>query len=450
MKFWTSARGHVAQFLHNASHFPWKTTALTLRERFREDRLGVTASSLTFTTIISLVPLFAVGLAVFSAFPMFARLQASLQKWLIDSLVPDAIARQVLTYLNQFAAKAGQMGWTGALILLATALALVLTIDRKLNDIWRVRRPRPLAQRVLVYWGVLTLGPLLMGASLTLTSYALALSRDFVGNVPGGIRLVLDCVELLLVGAGMVLLFRYVPNTGVMWRHALAGGVFVALGIAAARQLLGWYLAEVPTYSLLYGAFATVPILLVWIYLLWVIVLLGAVVAAYLPSLMGGVARRSDSPGWDFQLALEVVAQLNQCRPQPDGHGLGLGELAQRLRVDVLQLEAPLATLQALDWVGRLDEEGQRYVLLSDLAQTPVAPLVERLLVPEGSAANTIWHQAGWRTASVESLLPTPPVVELLVPLPVPTSAAGTAPRVDPVPARLPKPASEIGAVAQA
>ncbi|MDP3323860.1 MAG: YhjD/YihY/BrkB family envelope integrity protein, partial [Hydrogenophaga sp.] len=114
--------------------FPWRNTAITLRERFREDRLGVTASSLTFTTTISLVPLFTVALAIFSAFPMFARLQVTLQGWLVKSLIPDNIARQVLSSLNQFAAKASQMGWAGALVLLVTALALILTIDRKLND----------------------------------------------------------------------------------------------------------------------------------------------------------------------------------------------------------------------------------------------------------------------------------------------------------------------------
>ncbi|MFN3496419.1 MAG: YihY family inner membrane protein, partial [Hydrogenophaga sp.] len=131
--------------------FPWPTTALTLRERFREDRLGITASSLTFTTTISLVPLFTVALAIFSAFPMFGRLQDSLQRWLVQSLVPENIAKQVLSYLNEFAGKAGQMGWAGALVLLVTALALILTIDRKLNDIWRVRQSRSLTQRVLVY-----------------------------------------------------------------------------------------------------------------------------------------------------------------------------------------------------------------------------------------------------------------------------------------------------------
>ncbi|WP_243855573.1 YihY family inner membrane protein, partial [Aquabacterium sp. A08] len=272
--------------------FPWATTASTLRERFREDRLGVTAGSLTFTTTISLVPLFTVALAIFSAFPMFGRMEAQLQKWLVQSLVPENIARQVSNYLLQFANKAGQMGWAGALVLLVSALALILTIDRKLNDIWRVRKLRPLTQRVLVYWALLTLGPLLVGLSLSLSSYAVSASRGWVAGLHGGVLVALDVLEFVTVVVATAALYRYVPNAQVRWGHALAGGLFVSLALESAKKLLAWYLASVPTYSVVYGTFATLPILLIWLYLAWVIVLLGAVVTAYLPSLLAGIARR--------------------------------------------------------------------------------------------------------------------------------------------------------------
>jgi hypothetical protein len=131
------------QLLQDLSVFPWRTTALTLGERFREDRLGLTASSLTFTTTIALVPFFTVALAVFTAFPMFSKLQGTLQTWLVQSLVPDAIARQVLGYLTQFAGKASRLGVVGLGVLFVTALALILTIDRTLNNIWRVQAPAP-------------------------------------------------------------------------------------------------------------------------------------------------------------------------------------------------------------------------------------------------------------------------------------------------------------------
>jgi membrane protein len=384
--------------------FPWRNTALTLRERFREDRLGITASSLTFTTTISLVPLFTVALAIFSAFPMFARLQDTLQRWLIQSLVPDNIAKQVLSYLNQFASKAGQMGWAGALVLLVTALALILTIDRKLNDIWRVRQSRPLTQRVLVYWALLTLGPLLLAGSLAATSYALTASRGVVSNLPGGVRFFIESVQLALVTGGMAALYRYVPNTQVRWTHALLGGLFVATGLELAKKVLAWYLAQVPTYSVVYGAFATVPILLVWFYVAWVIVLLGAVVAAYLPSLLSGIARRGDQPGWNFQLALEVLEQLYRVRHGAP-RGMGLETLAQVLRVQALQLEAPVAALVALDWLGRLDEDGERYVLLIDPAQTALTPLVERLLIVRETSTLRFWHESHCAQLTVAQVL---------------------------------------------
>ena len=384
------------------SHFPWRTTAHMLRERFREDRLGVTASSLTFTTLLALVPFFTVALAVFAAFPIFGKMQLMLQRWLIDSLVPDSISRPVLGYLTQFAAKAGGLGAAGFSILMVTALALILTIDRTLNGIWRVRRLRPLGQRVLIYWAAITLGPLLLGASLALTSYALSASRGLVGQLPGGLRLLLDSIEFFVLAAGMAGLYHYVPNTQVNWRHAWAGGFFVAVCMELAKKGLALYVAKVPTYSAVYGTFATLPILLVWIYVAWVIVLLGAVVAAYLPSLLAGVARRSGHQGWNFELAVEVLQQLDVARHTP-ARGLRADALAQRLRVDALQLEPALDALLALDWVGRLQEEDgatprqaeSRYVLLADPQTTPLAPLVQRLLLERTPSLEGVWGRAG-------------------------------------------------------
>lgn len=404
---WRQLEALLGELWRDTLNFPWRNTALTLRERFREDQLGVAASSLTFTTTISLVPLFTVALAIFSAFPMFARLQTTLQQWLVQSLVPDNIARQVLSYLNQFAAKAGQMGWAGALVLLVTALALILTIDRKLNDIWRVRQTRPLAQRILVYWAVLTLGPLLLAGSLTATSYAVAASGGVVGQRSGVLRLLLEPLQFALMAGGMAALYRFVPNTRVRWSHALVGGLFVAGGIELAKGVLTWYLAKVPTYSVVYGTFATVPILLVWFYVAWVIVLLGAVVAAYLPSLLSGIARRGNSPGWRFQLALETLAQLQALRESPQ-RGLSLQALAQALRVDSLHLEEPIGAMVTLDWLGRLDEDDERYVLLQDPAHLPLAPLAQRLLLPQAASTEGFWAASGLGGMTVAQALAAP------------------------------------------
>jgi membrane protein len=385
--------------LNDLAHFPWRHTAATLRDRFREDHMGLTASSLTFTTSIALVPFFTVALAVFTAFPMFSKLQGALQGWLIQSLIPDNIARQVLGYLTQFTQQANKLGVAGLAVLLGTAIALILTIDRTLNGIWRVKTPRPLAQRVLIYWAAITLGPLLLAASLAVTSYVLSASRGLVGPLPVSLRFLLDVVQFFLVAGGMAALYRYVPNTYVKWTHAWAGGLFVAASIELSKKVLALYLDAVPTYSLVYGAFATVPILLVWIYVSWVVVLMGAVIAAYLPSLLAGVARRGGAHGWLFQLAVEVLQQLDQARATMR-KGVSASQLAGRLQVDVLQLEPVLETLVALDWVGQLHDEEvdveSRYLLLVDPDTTLLEPLMQQLLLDKADSVKKLWEKACW------------------------------------------------------
>ncbi len=394
--------------LGDLSNFPWKSTALTLRERFREDRLGLSASSLTFTTTMALVPFVTVALAIFTAFPMFAKFQVVLQKWLLESLIPDNIARQVMGYLTQFAGQASKLGGAGVALLMVTALVLVLTVDHTLNSIWRVRTHRPFGQRLLVYWATLTVGPLLLGMSLTMMSYALSASKGVVAWMPGGVALLLDSLQFFLMAGGMAALYHYVPNVQVKWSHAWAGGLFVSAGLELAKKLLTLYLSQVPSYSLMYGAFATVPILLIWIYTGWVIVLWGAVIAAYLPSLLATVVRRGDTPGWPFQLALEVLQQLRQARTTP-AHGLSMAQLVAALRVDALQLEPVLETLAGLDWVQPLGEsevpDESRYVLLADPVATPLAPLLQQLLLGRDAAVEKLWTKGGWTELTLDNVL---------------------------------------------
>lgn len=401
----SAVREQLPDLVQTLQTWPWLDTLRTLRARFREDRLGLTASSLTFTTLISLVPLLTVMLAVFSAFPMFASFQDALQKYFLQTLVPTDIASQVLKALTTFAAKAKGVGSVGLVLLFLAALALMLTMDRTLNAIWRVRTPRPIAQRVLVYWAAATLGPLLLGVSLSLTSYALSASQGLVGVLPGGVTLLLGTLEFLLLVAGFAGLFHYVPNTHVRWRHAIAGGAFSAVGFELAKRMLGWYLQTVPTYTVIYGALAAVPIFLIWIYFGWVIVLLGAVIAAYAPSLQMHVKRWPDGPGARLQLALAVLRELAKAHAIGD-RGLSGGELAAQLRTDPLQTEPILETLLQFDWVGRLDEpHDPRFVLLCDPARTPAQPLLALLLLEPSPASRSLWQRAGFDTMTLQALL---------------------------------------------
>ncbi len=399
---WHEQASHLLETLQ---HWPWVETLKTLFQRFREDRLGVTASSLTFTTVIALVPLVTVMLAIFSAFPMFATFQRSLEAYFVQSLVPDTIARPVLSALTQFASSANRLGVLGLVFLLFTALAMMLTIDRSLNAIWRVRRPRPLAQRVLIYWAALTLGPLVLGVSLSMSSYALSAAQGIVGQLPGGVAFLLQLLEFGMLVAGVAGLYHYVPNTEVRWRHAFAGGLFVALGFEVAKRLLAWYLGSVPAYEVIYGAFATLPIFLVWLYLGWVIVLLGAVIAAYAPSLQMRVVRIRETAGSRFELALAILRTLARAR-EGRSHGITASELSVALRTDPLQIEPILEALVMLDWVGRLEEDGGgRHVLLCDPSSTPAAPLLSQLLLDPNPVTRGFWRRAGFEGMSLADLI---------------------------------------------
>lgn len=206
----------------------------------------------------------------------------------------------------------------------------------------------------------------------------------------------------------MAALYRYVPNTYVKWAHAWSGGLFVAAGMEIAKKAIGIYLSEVPTYSLVYGAFATLPILLVWIYVSWMIVLLGAVIAAYLPSLLTGAPHRGSAPGWQFQLALEILQHLHTARSSTR-MGLGASQLAERLQVDTLQLEPVLEMLTTLDWIGQLkdaqSDAESRYLLLVNPDATALEPLMQQLLLDRAPSVNSLWEKARWSALQLRDAL---------------------------------------------
>lgn len=377
--------------------------------RFREVRLGATAGSLTFTTLISMVPLLAVGLAVFTAFPMFATFQTALERFLFQNLVPEGIARPVMSALTRFAGQASQVGAWSFVLLILTALALLMTIDRSLNELWRVRHRRPLARRVLLYWTLLTLGPVVLGAILALTSWAVSASRGWVGALPGSLSWTVETIQFLLVAGGAAALFHGVPNTPVRWSHAAAGGLFVAFGTEVAKAGLGWYLSAVPVMRSIYGAFAVVPIVLLWVYLMWVVVLMGAVIAATVPSFRHLSAPGKRGPGHRFAWALSVLAALMDARDRSE-RGRTVAVLAAGLRTDPADLEPVLEDLVDLGWVGRLAGEGTDpvHVLLANPSAVPAAALFDRCLLAPSSATAAFRRASALERLTLADLLPSP------------------------------------------
>ena len=389
---------YISQGLRQLQQFPWLLTLRLLAQRFTQDRLGQTAGALTFTTTIALVPLVTVALSVVTAFPLFDQFQNILQRWLIESLIPDSISRQVLGYLTQFTTKASRLGVVSFAALLFSALALVFTIDRSLNDIWRVSKVRPWGQRLLLYWAVLTLGPILLAAGLVTMASVITWSGGSLRSQSPAMKQAFDVFEFVLLWAGISALYRFVPNTHITWRQVLGGSLATTLVLEIARSMLTWYLARMSTFSLVYGAFATVPILLIWIYTTWVIVLLGAVLVASWPGLTMGNKRDHLAPGAAFLLALDTLRELR--RSQADvQHGMSLEGLARVLQADHLMMQQVLEQLQRLDWVGLLNEDSPglapRYVLLIDLHSTRLAPLLANLLLAQSANSESVHQQ--WR-----------------------------------------------------
>ena len=366
----------------------WLQIVRLLGTRIGEARLAQTAASLTFTSLVSLVPLFALAFALFTAFPAFRELQHALQQRFADALLPPQMAVTVLRHLDEFAAKAKSLGALGIAGLVLAATSMLLTVDRALNTIWRTARPRPLAQRVLVYWAALTLGPLLLGAALTASGALLAVNHGWLHQLRGGADLLLTLASWLLMGGAFGALYRYVPNTEVRWRDALVGGVAAAIAFELAGRAFAWYIASVPTYTVVYGTFATLPLFLLWIDWSWMVVLLGAMLAATLP--LWRVRARLERPraGADFALALRVLRALDDARAAPCA-GLELYALAAALRCDPLRLPPLLDALAAIGWVGRVVARPPRWALLVDPRTTPATALIDRLLLDQALIARS-------------------------------------------------------------
>jgi membrane protein len=254
---------------------------LTIR-RARQERLPQAAGSLTFTTLLSIVPLAAVGFALFTRFPLFGPFETALEDLLLRNLLPADIARTVLGTVHQFAVRASGLTLVSSLFLVVTAIAMLLTVENALNRIWNVKRSRPLFKRLGLYLVVLALGPPALGVSLWATSYVLGVSMGWIGPLPPSATFVLNMGPVALSWAGLACLFYIVPNTSVRRRDAIAGGLCASIALELGKRGFATYLVTIPTYKAVYGAFAVFPIFLLWVYFSWLVTLAAALIAANL------------------------------------------------------------------------------------------------------------------------------------------------------------------------
>lgn len=324
-------------------------------DKFKQDKCTQMAASLTFDTLLSLVPLITIALTLFSAFPVFSDFSDQINHFLLTNMLPETGGKMISRYVEQFAESATRLTAFGLVFLAFTAMLMMLTIDNAFNTIWRVKKSRPWVKRILVYWAVLTLAPLLIGASLSLTSWLVGLSIGYAKHTPIFGEITLKVVPVLLTTVAFSLLFRVVPNRYVPMRHAAIGGVVAATAFESMNRGFGFFIAHFPTYKLVYGAFASIPIFLLWIYLSWLTILLGAIITASLSRWRHHGVRQLNAAA-QFYFAVRILGEMKA--GMANGEVQSLPSLSRRLHLAFEEVELILEKLLRADIVRKLSEIG--------------------------------------------------------------------------------------------
>lgn len=307
-------------------------------QRFLEDRCLQTAGALAFTTLFALVPLTAAILGILAAFPVFEAWRFRLTAWVFNNFVPAA-GDVVQIYLTEFAANASKATAIGVLVLVFSAISLMMSIEDAFNRIWRVTTNRGPASRFVIYWTALSLGPILLVAAVAISSYLIAL--PFIESAASQFSIrarILSALPFLIVWVALITGFMVVPNRSVRFRDAATGGLIAAILFESAKHAFAWYAGGIATYQQVYGALSIVPIFFLWMYLSWIIVLLGASITASLSAF--DYRHAEERIGRDQELAglLRVLGQL--AAAHRDGRGLHSAKLLESepyLTDDLLQ-----------------------------------------------------------------------------------------------------------------
>ena len=373
--------------------------------RLVDDRCLQVAGSLTFTTLLAIVPLFTITLTLFSAFPVFSVYSTRFKAFLISNLVPDASGRVIGTYMRQFSDNAERLTALGMISLAVTALLLLFTIEKTLNQIWRVRRNRNLLARTLIYWAGLTLGPLLIALSISLTSWLVssASTHTLLSSLS---FFLLKLAPWLLMLASLTLLYLAVPNCYVPRSHAMLAAAFTVVALECMKRLFAVYIKQFTSFKLVYGAFSSFPIFLLWIYSGWIIILGGAVLSACISYWHDDGWKKTRHRGTRFEMALQLLAQLAAGHRQ--GQPLHIDDLRRKAGLGIDLTYQLLEAMAEKNWVTA-SRDG-RWLLACGLDQIKLVEVFERVVVPlasekDGAYGSCINHLRSQLGQDVESYL---------------------------------------------
>jgi len=346
-----------------------------LKQRFVADHCLSAAASLSYTSLLALVPLFTIIFVTLAAFPAFQEWRGDIENFIFQNFVP-ALGDQVRGYLVDFSDKARSLQAVGTIVLVVTVLAMMSTIESTFNVIWRIQRRRPLVVRFVVYWAVLTLGPLLIGASIFVTSYLVSLPFLPSSSEIFGLKTrLLGAVPIVSTTLAFVMFFKLIPYRPVPFAHALIGGLVAGVMFELAKRGFAVYVTGFTAQEAIYGAFATLPIFLLWIYLSWVVVLLGAEITQCLTTYKAvSNRRRSRLYSNPVYATYRVLLRLHE--GQVAGAPLSDKDLFTRepdLGFDAIN--QALDRLDAANWISRND--AFHWVLMRDLYRETVVDLMQ-------------------------------------------------------------------------
>lgn len=371
--------------------------------RFAEDQAPQRAAALTYTTLLAMVPLLAISFAVFSAFPAYEGMREQLQTFVFENFVPQ-VGPVVLEHLQDFVGKTGRLTAVGIVFLVVTSVMLLSSISSAFNAIWRVRQSRSLLLRLPAYWLILTAPPILMGAAMSLSGYLFTVAQASGVEAYTGplVRLALLLPPIMQIG-GLFLLYIFAPNYPVRWRDAMIGGITAGLVLEILKKGFGLYVIYFPTYQTIYGALATFPIFLLWMYVVWMVVLYGAEMAAALPEWRAGLSHRAAkerSPAAVLSAAAAILALLQAASRR--GGGLRRRPLMRRSGQPPELLDLAAGALRRSRYIART-ETGE-WVLARDLDVVTLSDLHRDLgLSVAPTAAQAAQHPWGVRLS--EALL---------------------------------------------
>lgn len=343
---------------------------LWVLKQFIQDQCLIRASGLTFTSLLALVPLLVVVFSIIRALPVFDKLTDQIQGFIFNNFVPHS-GTIIQKYIIGFETQASQLPLLGFAFLIVTALLMMVNIEKNLNDILAIRYQRHFTGSLLLYWAMLTLGPLLIGVSIVMSSY-LASFHWLHGFGLDGARKLLFLLPLLAEFLAMAFLYLVVPHGAIKLKHAAVGALVATILFECAKHLFSFYINHFPTYELLYGALATIPIFLLWLYLCWIIFLFGAEVVN---GLRYQRASRSQHDAPLFLIAYRLLGHLYQAHKHGDRTDL-MRLLDLESDFSVVSVRKVLSALQDHKWIS-----GARgvYVLTCDLHDKTLEDLISDL-----------------------------------------------------------------------